>query len=353
MTPVKISFSRLDPLKWNALVEDQEGKVSFYDWTLLDSMQRIDGDTEFIALVLEAEGKYLLALPGREQKDIFSNLFFRTFDNLDMLISRKATLQQRSEFVQFIHNTYEGIILRNFNSRSLLFDFPGKYLAGPSRKCPYMELPEHFGEIFPMINKSFKKTLRWNMNGLPKLGITTEVLTGNNVQDVFEREFMPAHSARMQEKNIRSGFVDKEVQEFFRELNVHAHSGAILTVARLNGNFVGGIYGTHNRQAYSYIASGIRSDIEKFSIGQFLICKTMEFLISRQCSRFDFLRGTESYKAFWTKKFEPNESRYYYNASRVMPVFKVFLDDNQKRYGRFKCLKLLFQSWAQRVQKAQ
>ncbi len=351
MTPVKISFSGLDPLKWNTLVNDQEGNVPFYDWATLESRNRTKEDPEFVALVLEDAGNYLMALPGTERNGKFNNYFFRTFDNLDVLIKRNTTAEQRKVFIQFIFDSYEGILLRNFNSSSILFRDDLKFLQGPSRKCPYMELPADPENIFPVINRSFKKTLRWNLNGIPKLGITTEFLTGNNAQQVFEKEFMPAHENRMLEKKINSGFAETVVQEYFRKINSHPQTGVLLTLARQNGTFIGGIYGICNPNTYAYIASGIRADIEKYSLGQFLIFKTMEYLTGKHCRRFDFLRGTETYKSLWTKDYEVNESRYYYKNSKVISVFLDFLEEHKKRYGRLKCFKVLLQSWFRPVRK--
>ena len=347
MTPVIYSFSELDPSKWIELVNNQEGNVSFYDWPLLESDKSNSDDNKFVAVILEDNGNYLMALPGTVRSGIFSNFFWRTFDNLDIIIRNDVPQQQRNLFVKFIHEKFAGLILRNFRSESLLFKNDRKFIAGPSRNCPYMDLPECVEKIFPEINKSFKKTLRWNLNGLPKTGITTEVISGKKVQEVFEKEFIPAHNNRMNEKKIKSGFSESHIQDFFMKVNNHDDSGSMLTVARLNGEFAGGIYGIRNRSVYSYIASGIRTDIEKFSLGQFLIFKTMEYLIGEHCKRFDFLRGMESYKTFWTKSIELNESRYYYNNSTIIPVFRIFLNDNRYRYGRMKCLKLLLRSWSQ------
>src|SRR5688572_6261048 len=121
MTLVKISFSGLDPLKWNTLVNDQEGNVPFYDWATLESSTRIQDNPDFVALVLEDGGSYLMALPGIERSGKFSNYFFRTFDNLDVLIKKNTTTEQRHAFRQFVFDSYDGIIFRNFNSDSILF----------------------------------------------------------------------------------------------------------------------------------------------------------------------------------------------------------------------------------------
>src|SRR6187455_296871 len=120
MIPSRINFESLDTAKWKALVNSQVGYVPFYDLACLESGIHQAGETGFVIIVLEKNSEYIVALPGRENEGVFSNFFFRTFDNLDLLISPAATQNDIAAFVGFINEKYNGIILRNFNSDSAL-----------------------------------------------------------------------------------------------------------------------------------------------------------------------------------------------------------------------------------------
>ena len=341
MTLRKYAFSELDPKKWNELICNQLGHVPFYNWSCLESLEKTGNLKEITVIVAETNDNYLVALPGEEKNGMFNNLFFRTFDNLDMLVSKFALQEHITEFIQFMTNTFSAILLRNFNADSKLHQLNWSCIKEPARKCPYLDLPAESDTVFELINKSFKKTLRWNINGLTKHGVETRVITGNEMIGVYEHDFIVQHQSRMKEKKISSNFLSNEVQGYFKNLNAVPNSGAMLTVASKNGEFLGTIYGIRNNVTYAYIASGIKSNIEKFSIGQFLIFKTMEYLVQHKCKRFDFLRGTESYKSHWTKNSTINDTRYYYKSSGRLAAFKLFYRNNKNRYGRAKCLRIL------------
>jgi CelD/BcsL family acetyltransferase involved in cellulose biosynthesis len=56
----------------------------------------------------------------------------------------------------------------------------------------------------------------------------------------------------------------------------------------------------HNNKYY-YYQSGISSDGERKSAGAVLLSLLVEQAFDEGCNEFDFLRGAEEYKYYWTK----------------------------------------------------
>src|SRR4030095_14512905 len=145
------AFSEIDLIKWNELICNQLGHVPFYNWACMESLLKTGKSQEIILIVVESEENYLVALPGEENDGIFNNLFFRTFNNFNLLITQSPRHEHISEFIQFMTQSFSAIVLRNFNAESQIHQLNWSCIREPARKCPYLGLPAEAEAIFELI----------------------------------------------------------------------------------------------------------------------------------------------------------------------------------------------------------
>jgi CelD/BcsL family acetyltransferase involved in cellulose biosynthesis len=110
------------------------------------------------------------------------------------------------------------------------------------------------------------------------------------------------HEARWEAKAGTTGVLgEAQLKEFHAEAaqSLHRRGAARLTWMRLDGCVIAANYVLLDRgRAYGYMA-GFSPHFAKYNPGSLMLAETIQCLIGEGATCFDFLRGSEPYKAAW------------------------------------------------------
>lgn len=180
----------------------------------------------------------------------------------------------------------------------------------PGELVPYLPLEGDFGRYMDCFSAKTRQTLRRKRKLLLK-GTRLEILSGKTAcQDMRLKDLFVLHGARAERKGIRTAFAGERIYNFHTELirSLEDSGKAVLAFLYQGTSPVACFYCLeHNRKFYFY-QTGISPEGEKMSAGTVLLSLLIERAFEHGCSEFDFLRGDEQYKFFWTKKCRRNYS---------------------------------------------
>lgn len=117
-------------------------------------------------------------------------------------------------------------------------------------------------------------------------------------------EFFRLHSMRWEEDGGSQGIKGPGVEAFHRDAtHLLAEKGALRMYTMKVGDVaVASVYGIIDRGVFSYYQSGLDPAWRPRSVGLVLVGETFKDSCELKLARYDFLRGTESYKSDWTSQ---------------------------------------------------
>jgi CelD/BcsL family acetyltransferase involved in cellulose biosynthesis len=115
-------------------------------------------------------------------------------------------------------------------------------------------------------------------------------------------EFFRLHAMRWAADGGSQGIRGSAVEAFHRDATHYlAEAGKLrLYTMWLEGRAVASVYGLLDRGKFLYFQSGYDPQLRARSVGLVLVGETFRDALEAGCAEYDFLRGTESYKADWT-----------------------------------------------------
>jgi len=226
----------------------------------------------------------VIASPGFEEQtvDVVINKIFSNTNAWDMVslssIAHGSVLYKRM-LLELDNNHYS-------------------YGNGVSCEAPFLELPSRSHKNWKDKLKKLSKTYL----------VTTDILM--KLHDVehglaITKQLVGASAMR---KNHLSSWDDEEYANFHLDVCRELADKIKFNVAVLYCNDlpVAVLYGYVVKNKYLMYSIGLDSDYGKFSAGQILIGKFIEYLTENRIAEFDFLRGDEDYKYRWTDTSRQN-----------------------------------------------
>ena len=113
--------------------------------------------------------------------------------------------------------------------------------------------------------------------------------------------FFHLHARRWASEGGSQGIRGPRVEAFHREATrLLAETGLLrLYTLKVGGEAVASVYAINDRGTFSYYQGGYAPEWGSKSVGLVLVGETFRDAIESGCTRYDFLRGTEGYKADW------------------------------------------------------
>src|SRR5262249_52083964 len=117
-------------------------------------------------------------------------------------------------------------------------------------------------------------------------------------------EFLRLHALRWNADGGSQGVRGPATEAFHRDatqLLAERHQIRFYTL-RVSGKAVASVYGLRHRDRFWYFQSGYDPAWRDKSVGLVLVGETFRDALAEGCREYDFLHGTESYKADWVSK---------------------------------------------------
>ena len=309
----------------------------FFQYPFIKSFYEnsIENSKELVFAIGRIEKKIFIILPGFSENNIFESFSFSGSDHLYFLNQSENSCAYQKLLVQYLLDTHHTIKLSNFLAIDSNLKKELLISETPGFSCPFINLPDEYGIYLKNLNKSFRKKIRWENNSAQKTGIIIKFIINDHSQSTKTHlnRLYYLHKRRIKQKNQISSFINEDNMKFHDLLLNKYNVKAMFSDAWYNDECIGSMYGFIDNKTYYYFNSGHSNGINNISVGSLLISNTIMELIKKGIENFDFLRGTERYKYYWTKSQKKN---YYYYIGRknefgLRMKIKIF-NDYRKRY---------------------
>ena len=174
----------------------------------------------------------------------------------------------------------------------------------PSSVCPYVVLADSWDEFFGGLSTSMRRNLRSRRRALEGKGkVEFQCLTEpGEIEGGFE-ELMRLHRLRFSGGSPVSAFLREGLQQLHKRLLPPlAKRGRVrIYMLQVNGAPVSALYGFSTGRRFYQYQGGLDPEWLREGVGAACIAAAIEDSIARGEVEYDFLRGEEEYKNYWTK----------------------------------------------------
>ena len=207
------------------------------------------------------------------------------------LVLRLTLVPDDSRFLDMLKGRVEPI------SKGLAVNVKFKTLA------PFVSLPSTWEELYRSFSQNRRWVLRKKLRILEKEhSVEFQYYTPDDMLNRLS-EFIELHQRRWQSVNVNGVFSNDGMKEFYKDIAIRFHEKNWLHFSFLNidGAMASGEFGfIYNGKLYGGTA-GRDIKYSKYSIGHLHYMFVIKDAISRGLREFDFLKGDEPYKFYWTK----------------------------------------------------
>jgi CelD/BcsL family acetyltransferase involved in cellulose biosynthesis len=135
------------------------------------------------------------------------------------------------------------------------------------------------------------------------------VQSGEEPEKYIEALFA-LHDERAKQKGIKTTFSGESVYQFHKKI-IHSllkDGKVVLAFLYKESDPIASYYCIKHNQKYYYYQAGLSREGEKKSAGTVLFSLLIENAFKEHFKEFDFLRGNEEYKYFWTENYRKDYS---------------------------------------------
>ena len=186
---------------------------------------------------------------------------------------------------------------------------PGSIVMEAGETLPYLPLPEQFDVLLAQHSANFRSEIRRRRRNLERHGGPVRLHIATSAEEIATAMnlLFTLHNQRRQQKQGAGAFEEESLCQFHR-LVARRLAGKRMTrvyVLQVSGTSIAALYGFETRQRFYYFQSGWDPQWSRLSPGTVMLSMVVEDCILRGLRQFEFLRGTEEYKARWTDKSRP------------------------------------------------
>lgn len=320
--------------KWNNTLKKSRDDNIFLTWEWLSTWWKHYGkDRELMILLAEDKNEIVAVAPFmysvykllefKLRKIEFMGTCHTDYCNF-ILAKRKA--ESLELFLKYLSNlTWDCLELKEIpeSAESILFmrkisqkaHIPQERVCG---KCPYINLPASWETFFKELSGNMRRNLRRRMKRLREK-YKVEFTRQADIESLQEamRTFVYLHEKRWKSKGLSGSFgEDPKFCDFLLDVSKCFAERNWLNLSFLTINdkpISSALCFEYNKTLY-YYHPGFDPAYSKFSVGNLLIMHLIEDSIRKGITKFDFLKGAESYKYDWTALSRNNiEVRYIRN----------------------------------------
>jgi CelD/BcsL family acetyltransferase involved in cellulose biosynthesis len=169
--------------------------------------------------------------------------------------------------------------------------------------APYIALPATWDEYFRSLSGNRRWILRRRLRALEEAHVVDFQECTVDTLDARLNEFFDLHQKRWQSVNVRGVFADPKNKEFYRDIATQFLERGWLhfSCITVDGEMALAEYSfVYDRKFYA--ATAARDPrYSKYSLGHLHYVYLVKGAIERGLQEFDFLKGDEPYKFYWTK----------------------------------------------------
>jgi CelD/BcsL family acetyltransferase involved in cellulose biosynthesis len=317
--------------EWNGLLEKSATNEIFLSWEWMYSWWHVFKDKKksiFILVGIDDDGHWVgiaplyieqRSIPGLYKKRILrlcssvevypEHLDFICIESLTKEFPERvfAYLQERSTEWDRIELTsikevaiVKSYLLSTSNSKSNFI-----ISSQAQQECPYLKIETTFQDYLKSFSGKTRNTLaRKRKRILEKEQWVFHVLESQSEDyTTYLRELFSLHAGRSLRNKTSTKFRGDKIYGFHEKLigYLYKNGNIIITTLQKESAIQVIYYCLSYNKKYLYYQTGISRLGEQKSAGTVLLSMTLEMSFKEGCTEFDFLRGKEKYKYFWTR----------------------------------------------------
>jgi CelD/BcsL family acetyltransferase involved in cellulose biosynthesis len=172
----------------------------------------------------------------------------------------------------------------------------------PDSACPFLKIKEDYENYL----RSFSRKKRYNLLRERRILLenpNTIFEKVNKDSENYFKELFILHAERAKRKGIETTFAGQKIYNFHKSFKKWSSEEGKVILFNLaeKSQTLASAYCIKHQNKYYYYQTGISNDGEERSAGSVLLSLVIERAFEEGCSEFDFLRGMEEYKYYWTK----------------------------------------------------
>lgn len=178
--------------------------------------------------------------------------------------------------------------------------------AIPSARCPYLVMDNTFEDYLKLFSSKKRQTLlRKRRILMNREKVQLKTVGSDEEPEKHIQELFALHGERAKRKGIKTNFTGEDLYRFHSRIIRYLlkEGKVILTFLHKECPPLVSYYCFRHNQKYYYFQAGLSDEGEKKSAGSVLFSLMIEDAFKEGCKEFDFLRGSEEYKFFWTKNY--------------------------------------------------
>lgn len=274
-------------------------------------LQILDGSGNTIGLApLYVESSGLVRWAGFMGRDRVSG------DHLDLLCAPGQVRQCVDAVTDYFERggrRVDGLIFGeldpNGTTRRSLIDWAERqarpWVEREPRVVPFIDLPDSFEMYLATRAKKRRSKIRRNRRELEQTpGATVRLDTESTAVTRVLETFYELHRQRWAENGIESNYQEPGLRSFLDRFcqTMAGQGGLRCYTLEIQGEPHAVLIAFHWRDTAYFYQTGRRPDCPLESPGQILIAESIEQAIREGLKRYDFLRGDEAYKRYWTSQ---------------------------------------------------
>ncbi len=323
--------------EWNSLLEKSVTNEIFLLWEWMYSWWDVfkNGSRElYILRGKNSSGEMIGIAPFYLQKRTLFGIIKRNImrfcssletypDHLDIIVTKEYEELFSEAILRYLiqndkdwdliklDGVHENAIIKKY-STSTRPKMKGLFITFvPNATCPYLIIDKSFEDYL----KSFSPKKRQTLLRKRRILMNREEAVFKTVQcdeepEEYIQKLFALHDERAKQKGIKTTFCGEDIYKFHNKA-IHyllKDGKAVLAFLQKESNPLVSYYCIKHNKKYYYYQAGLSHEGEKKSAGTVLFSLILENAFEERYKEFDFLRGSEEYKFYWTKNYRKDYS---------------------------------------------
>lgn len=322
--------------EWNFLLKESNSNSFFLRWEWLYNWWIIYGNKpNQLWIIIVKEGNTLIGIAPTYLKRTlgFNRIYFLgsnevCSDYLDLIVRRGYEESAISSILSFFQQN------QKLWNMACLADIPltskttgliheigeNKQLniSEEPRYCYYISLHQNWDSIYEDFNSIIRNIIKKKIKRLEVIG-EIKFIEANSYDDIKKLFpiFLTLNTKRLRMMNVTSPFLEPSFLAFHEAVINEFEDPEItrLFLLYIKDKPIAGLYIFNDNNTWFYYQSGFDTDWKQYSPGTLLMYHAIKCAFDRKAHEFDFLRGNEKYKSYWTKEKRINIKIKIYNNS--------------------------------------
>jgi CelD/BcsL family acetyltransferase involved in cellulose biosynthesis len=174
----------------------------------------------------------------------------------------------------------------------------------PDANCPYLVIDKSFEDYLKSFSPKKRQTLlRKRRILMNREKAVFKTVNCDEEPEKYIQELFSLHDVRAKQKGIKTTFSGEDIYRFHNKAVrcLLKEGKVILAFLYKESNPLVSYYCVKHNNKYYYYQAGLSHEGEKKSAGSVLLSLLLEEAFREGYREFDFLRGSEEYKFYWTK----------------------------------------------------